>query len=73
MINPHKISRNVLRVEVSMIERMKEMQATPATKFDLFRSMLLAHYCGHFYKEIAWGHFTDTNCKLCVEVQDHPP
>ena len=37
-------------------------------KFDLFRSMLLPHYCGHFYKEIAQGHedyFTDTNCKLC--------
>ena len=37
-------------------------------KFDLFRSMLLPHYCGHFYEEITQGHedyFTDTNCKLC--------
>ena len=37
-------------------------------KFDLFRSMLLPHYCGHFYKEIVQGYenyLTDNNCKLC--------
>ena len=33
-----------------------------------FHSMMLPHYCGHFYKEIAQGHedyFTEGNCKLC--------
>ena len=65
---------HVPRVEASMSERMKEIQDLGNTchvcgkQFDLFRSMLLPHYCGHFYKEIAQGHedyFTEVNCKLC--------
>ena len=74
VVNPHKMSHHVPRIEASMSERMKEIQDLGNTcyvcgkTFDLFRSMLLPHYCGHFYKEIAQGHedyFTDTNCKLC--------
>ena len=74
VVNPHKMSHHMPRIEASMSERMKEIQDLGNTcyvcgkKFDLFRSMLLPHYCGHFYKEIAQGHedyFTDTNCKLC--------
>ena len=66
--------QNMPRVEATMSERMKEIQDLGNTcyvcgkEFDLFRSMLLPHYCGHFYKEIAQGHedfFTEVNCKLC--------
>ena len=72
-VNPH-IQHNMPRVEATMSERMKEIQDLGNTchvcgkQFDLFRSMLLPHYCGHFYKEIAQGHedyFTEVNCKLC--------
>jgi len=65
---------NTPRTELSMSDRMKEIQDLGNKcfvcdkKFDLFRSMLLPHYCGHFYKEIAQGHedyFTLENCKLC--------
>ena len=72
-VSPH-IQHNIPRVEATMSERMKEIQDLGNTchvcgkQFDLFRSMLLPHYCGHFYKEIAQGHedyFTEVNCKLC--------
>merc|ERR1719340_419409 len=72
-VSPH-IQHNIPRVEATMSERMKEIQDLGNTchvcgkQFDLFRSMLLPHYCGHFYKEIAQGHedyFTMENCKLC--------
>ena len=72
-VSPH-IQHNMPRVEATMSERMKEIQDLGNTchvcgkQFDLFRSMLLPHYCGHFYKEIAQGHedyFTEVNCKLC--------
>ena len=53
VVNPHKMSHHVPRVEASMSERMKEIQDLGNTcyvcgkKFDLFRSMLLPHCCGH--------------------------
>ena len=74
MVNPGNIMNSMPRVEATMSERMKEIQDLGNTchvcgkQFDLFRSMLLPHYCGHFYKEIAQGHeeyFTEVNCKLC--------
>ena len=73
VVNPNKMT-HLPRIEASMSERMKEIQDLGNTcyvcgkQFDLFRSMLLPHYCGHFYKEIAQGHedyFTEVNCKLC--------
>ena len=73
-VNPVVAFHNTPRTEASMSERMKEVQELGNRcfvcnkQFDLFRSMLLPHYCGHFYKEIAQGHedyFTLENCKLC--------
>ena len=65
MVNPnlsHPVTNIMPRIEASMSERMKEIQDLGNTchvcgkQFDLFRSMLLPHYCGHFYKEIAQVH-----------------
>ena len=68
------VQHNLPRVQLDMSNAMMEIQARGneclvcGKRFDLFRSMLLPHYCGHFYKEIAQGHeeyFTEENCKLC--------
>merc|ERR1712226_607526 len=68
------VQHNLPRVQLDMSNAMMEIQARGneclvcGKRFDLFRSMLLPHYCGHFYKEIAQGHeeyFTAENCKLC--------
>jgi len=73
-VTPILSFHNTPRTELSMSDKMKEIQELGNKcfvcdkKFDLFRSMLLPHYCGHFYKEIAQGHedyFTMENCKLC--------
>jgi len=73
-VTPILSFHNTPRTELSMSDKMKEIQDLGNKcfvcdkKFDLFRSMLLPHYCGHFYKEIAQGHedyFTLENCKLC--------
>lgn len=73
-VNPILSFHNTPRTELSMSNKMKEIQdlgnrcLVCDKTFDLFRSMLLPHYCGHFYKEIAQGHedyFTLENCKLC--------
>ena len=68
------VQHNLPRVQLDMSNAMMAIQARGneclvcGKRFDLFRSMLLPHYCGHFYKEIAQGHkeyFTEENCKLC--------
>jgi len=68
------VQNNTPRVSLDMSRAMMAIQARGnhcmvcGKTFDLFRSMLLPHYCGHFYKEIAQGHeeyFTQENCKLC--------
>ena len=68
------VQHNLPRVQLDMSNAMMAIQARGneclvcGKSFDLFRSMLLPHYCGHFYKEIAQGHeeyFTEENCKLC--------
>ena len=68
------VQNNLPRVQLDMSNAMMAIQARGneclvcGKRFDLFRSMLLPHYCGHFYKEIAQGHeeyFTEENCKLC--------
>jgi len=73
-VTPILSFHNTPRTELTMSDRMREIQELGNKcfvcdkKFDLFRSMLLPHYCGHFYKEIAQGHedyFTMENCKLC--------
>jgi len=73
-VTPILSFHNTPRTDLSMSDKMKEIQdlgnkcMVCDKKFDLFRSMLLPHYCGHFYKEIAQGHedyFTLENCKLC--------
>jgi len=73
-VTPILSFHNTPRTELSMSDKMKDIQELGNKcfvcdkKFDLFRSMLLPHYCGHFYKEIAQGHedyFTMENCKLC--------
>merc|ERR1719266_3268025 len=68
------VQHNLPRVQLDISNAMMAIQARGneclvcGKRFDLFRSMLLPHYCGHFYKEIAQGHeeyFTEENCKLC--------
>ena len=62
------------RIEIEESDEMLELKSLGNTclvcqkTYTSFRSELLPHYCGHFYRSIGKGHeqyFTDEKCILC--------